>query len=436
MTAFRSRPAFLVAGLVTIAIMMVTGVAWIGRAPSASEVASPPREGPELDPVPWSAVEWRAVPNLLGRAAVVGLDRIDGLIRGGPGIVGWGWVSQPGRNQFNAMGAIYLSANGEGWQVVRLDAGVGPADASEPARVADGPAGLLVLGGVCCEQELPAAWRSPDGLGWERLAPPEPLVAGQLVDLVGTEERYVIAVTEGDVPGIWTSADGIAWDEVDPTRAGFGKGGISDLSLVPGGLRATGWLEVGETYDGSVWTSQDGLSWSPVALGPMFSGELDTVLGTSVAWDRGWWVTGNEGPHADRVQCEQLTRRASLEGVSLPEPPRPNLSCGWGLETHWLSADGLRWDRRVPFVNGQEPPPGTLVEFRFVEAGGPGLIAFGEGYGESRPSLFASGDGRSWSQLPELGGIPAATAASGFVRDGRRLVAVTDGPTIWIGTVR
>jgi hypothetical protein len=51
---------------------------------------------PAIDPVPWTAIDWRRVPNAFGKKVDPVLNRIDGLIPGGPGLIGWGRTSQPG----------------------------------------------------------------------------------------------------------------------------------------------------------------------------------------------------------------------------------------------------------------------------------------------------------------------------------------------------
>jgi hypothetical protein len=42
-------------------------------------------------------------------------------------------------------------------------------------------------------------------------------------------------------------------------------------------------------------------------------------------------LVGNEGPHDERVKCEQLAG-----------------DCGSGVETHWWSMDGRSWERLPP----------------------------------------------------------------------------------------
>jgi hypothetical protein len=397
---------------------------------------------PAIDPQPWAAVAWRAIPGAFGKNLEPGLDRIDGLIAGGPGLIGWGRIHQPRRNQFNDMGAVQLSTNGIDWTVVPVDAGVGRNDASTIQLVAAGPAGVVAFGDVCCtDEERPALWQSGDG-SWQRLPYPAALPpAGGLTRLVATADHYILTGRSNGAASIWTSKDGASWVAVDGTAAGFGPGSITDVARTPDGLVAAGWLDINGSYDGALWTSSDAEHWKRVPA-DVLVGAADTVVERVVPWGGGWFLVGSEGPHADRVRCEQLGLVGQLASIDRPidlgDGPRLDLSCGWGSEVHWLTADGTTWQRVAPAgaQGGAAPKRGELIEFRLVAAGGPGLVVLGEGSDVGAASIFVSADGVRWVPTVPDEQFPSGIVPAGFVIGGRVMAAVADGPSAWIGTVR
>jgi hypothetical protein len=460
-TVDRSRQRLLVASLAAAAVVVLVVIATQtsprgpvagGPGPSGSTSSLPAGTSgaagalivdavPAIDPEPWAAVDWREVPKALGRDPEPGLDRVDGLVAGGPGLVGWGRIHQQGRNQFNDMGAVYQSANGIDWTVIPVDAGVGRRDTSEIQLVASGPAGVVTFGDVCCtDEERPALWRSADGRTWQRLPYPAGLgPAGGLTRLVATVDHYVLSGRWNGAAAMWTSKDGATWTAVDGTAAGFGPGTIADVARTPDGLVAAGWLDVNGTYDGAVWTSGDGEHWKRIPA-DILVGPADTVVERVVPWAGGWFLVGSEGPHADRVRCEQLGLAGQLASIDRPIDvggPRLDLSCGWGSEVHWLTADGSGWQRVVPVgaQGGAAAKRGELIEFRLVAAGGPGLVVLGEGSETSVASIFVSADGVHWFPTGPDEQFPAGIIPSGFVIGGRVIAAVADGPSAWIGTV-
>lgn len=417
-----------------------------GPSPDGQSVASGESTG--LDPLArWSAVTWRRAPIPVQANDTPGLDRIDGLVKGGPGLVGWGRAETRGRNQFNDMGAVYLSATGDRWEVVLVDTGVNPVDASEIAQLAASPRGIVAIGGVCCTtEERPALWRSLDGRSWQRLEYPAELVGASIARVIGVPDGFIAVGSLDGRAAIWSSPDGSEWTAADPLDAGFGSGQVSAVTRTADGYLAAGWTD-GETYDGAMWRSTDGLDWTRVELEAPFVGALDTVVGEIVPWAGGLWATGNEGPNAERVRCEQLLGAMASAGRQTFEPPTTALSCGWGLETQWLSSDGISWERLpVRWAGGVAPLAGELIEYRFVRTGGPGLVALGEGFGDGFPSLFVSDDGRAWRPLPPPRAFKPGQSVSGFVVDGRRLIAVggdwdpnsgvAGSPVAWIGEAR
>ncbi|HEV8697397.1 MAG TPA: hypothetical protein VGQ89_06880 [Candidatus Limnocylindrales bacterium] len=394
---------------------------------------------PARDPQPWSAVDWREVPRAFGAAPDPALDRVDGIVAGGPGLIGWGRMQQQGRNQFNDVGAIYLSADGIGWTAVPIVDGVSRRDVSEFHLVADGPAGILVAGGVCCtDEERPALWRSAAGAPWQRL--PWPDAFGQrpeILSLAANASGYVAGGTSASSAALWSSPDGVAWTRVDDPAAGLDEGGISDIERTADGLVAVGWQDVDGTSDGAVWTSTTGAEWRrlPVAL---LEGKLETRLDRIVAWAGGLFVLGLEGTHEERLACERAGRVASAARPEHAPAPAVDFSCGWGVETHWLTSDGREWQRDIPIgaQRGAIIPDGELIEFRLVAAGGPGLVVLGEGSKVGSAGIYVSADGTRWQAVGPAGVFPSGSLPNGFAVGGRTIATVVDGPRAWIGSVR
>jgi hypothetical protein len=382
------------------------------------------------DPIVWGGVAWQNVPDPFPEGDARPL-RIDGLTAGNGAVVGWGRVATPGRNQFNDMGAVFVSSDGRRWRAIALDDGVPPADTSEPNGVAIGPLGMLAFGGVCCGIEERALWRSADGLNWTRV----PLGAGfnqrvgTMLRVVGLKTGWVAVGSQGDQAVIWTSLDGSDWQPVDPAVAGLGKGSVSDVALTADGLVAVGTVDdAAGTHDGAIWISKDGVQWTRTAeADPALIGPDETELWRVVPFARGLFVVGNFGSHEDRVECERaLGDVASLEAAP---PPETAFSCGWGQEHHWLSRDGSAWVRLPPLdpLPGQPPKPGRRpIEFRLVTAGGPGLVNLAE---DSIPpdgdsGIWVSADGIAWQRVDPPFPGPGGSIQSGFVIIGREIVTV------------
>ncbi|HEX5591696.1 MAG TPA: hypothetical protein VFX65_15485 [Candidatus Limnocylindrales bacterium] len=445
-----TRPALLVLPIVVAAVVLATFVRY-GVDPGAtppSSVALPGELPPHPGDGPWNGVAWQPVADPFPAGDPVP-NRVDGLATGAGLIVGWGRVATPGRNQFNDMGAVFVSSDGLRWRSVALDDGVAGPDTSEPRGVGIGPLGLLAFGGVCCTEEERAIWSSADGSAWTRLplAGELDLRASSFMRVVGTPTGWVAVGGSGAQAAIWHSADGAAWEAVDPVAAGLGRGQVSDVARTDDGtLIAVGTIDdAAGTHDGGVWLSGDGVEWRRVAAAePSLTGPDETELWRVVPFRDGIFVVGNHGSHEDRVRCENLLGAlASLDDAA----PATGLTCGWGREHHWLSGDAATWHRLPPLdpLPGQPPAPGIRpIEFRLLVAAGPGVVNLGE---DSQPpegdsGLWVSPDGSAWRPVAAVGGQGPNAGASAFAVIGASLIAVGDGgqaaawrPVFWTGRV-
>jgi hypothetical protein len=188
------------------------------------------------------------------------------------------------------------------------------------------------------------------------------------------------------------------------------------------------------------------VQWRRLPADELFQGELDTALGRLYATPVGVLLVGNEGPHEERVRCEQLLGQTAAAAAAPVGPPETAISCGWGIETHWWSSDGRSWERLPPV----RPLPGQPAlagpgpnEFRLITRGGPGLLNLGEDR-SGVVRLWASADGRDWQEL-DSGDIlrSGEDMASGIAALNRTLIVVGDAweansgkpgePAVWIG---
>ena len=423
-----------------------------------------PQASPADDPVAATASPAVSQPTTAGwsrLAAPFGdpstAARIDGVIEWRSGLVAFGRVRAPGRNQFNELAAVFLSETGESWRTVPIEVGVGPEDGSEIYLLAAGPRGIVAFGGTCCAIEEQAIWFSPDGGTWERVAlDPSVFDGSQLTVARATDTGFVAAGSRSGRAAIWTSNDGRVWTSVESADAELGTGAVGDVAPVDGRWFAAGYQDDGETYDGALWESRDGVAWKALAPEPLFRGDLDTAFGRLFSTSTGVLLIGNEGPHIERVRCDELLGRAVRAGpagllVSAGRLPSTGsrdtaLSCGWGLDTHWWSSNGRSWERLPPIYSAPGEPPLTgpgPIEFRLITSGGPGLLNLGEDRsGGAR--LWGSRDGRDWTDqgAGDTLGSGQDLASGIAILDGR-VVAVGDAwdmnsgepsePAVWFG---
>ncbi|MGH2383056.1 MAG: hypothetical protein ACRDG7_17790 [Candidatus Limnocylindria bacterium] len=434
--------------LIALAVLAALLVLFLFRPPVVAPTAvrqSVPAEVirnaiPAADPVPWAAVDWQPQEEPLA-ADQPPLIRMDGIVDGGDLILGWGRAATPGRNQFNDMGAVFVSRDGRSWQTALIDHGVEAANGSELNGVAVGPRGYLAYGGVCCDPERRAVWQSADATRWTRLDLRGGLDAAgvSFASVVGIESGWIAVGNTMDAQQgqIWFSRDGADWELIDPDAAGIDGATLSDLAVGPDGLIVVGTVDGPDgTYDGGVWTSPDGVSWQRVgADDPALAGEDEVQLHGVVVHAGGIFVTGISGSSEDRRRCDQLGMVASADS----RPRATALSCAVGIEHHWVSRTGETWERIAPMEAPGEHP----IEFRVVVAGGPGLIVLGESSPAASPdtTLFSSPDGRRWSPVGPRQPIGNGVAIGLAVRD-RQVLAVADHfdgnrseIRIWLGSV-
>ncbi len=396
---------------------------------SASSGAAEPGEEP-VAPAggPWTGVTWEEpMAHPFGDPDV--LLRIDGMVATDDLLLGWGRTPMRGRNQFNDMAAMFVSADGESWLTVPVEHGVNALSASTINDVGIGPSGFLAVGSVCCDPEQGAVWRSVDGLAWERVEVEIAFDAGGQPDSVlAVNDRWVMLVGLHIGSALFHSADGVTWEPAIEAEANPVSRGIHAIAQGPSGVLAVGTVDgPDETYDGAIWRSADGRTWDRIALDdPVMVGEGEVYLQDVVGFPGGYLAIGMLGTAEQRRACEELGLVASIIDRPLP-PPESATSCLLGDETQWVSADGSSWER-VEFADDGLRP----IEFRLARAGGPGLLALGESSGPESPDtmLFGSDDGLRWevlsAQVPMLREVGRT-----LVTFGDEVIAVTEN---WNGS--
>ena len=261
-----------------------------------------------------------------------------------------------------------------------------------------------------------AAWRSVDGVTWERtLLDGEPGGDAQLSFVVPTSSGLLAIGSAGprclvegegaqcprlptDVWTTWTSVDGTAWTRI-PRPPVFVGADISGLASGPGGLMAIG----SRGFDHPrLWTSTDGTDWQAQHLpGDVFrSAHFMDVASTP----GGWVIVGSAGG-------------TPPTGMAISDP---NGSRG----AAWLSTDGQTWT--AAHVAGH----GSQVELRTVYQGADGLVALGTREGGQEGTVWTSKDGQRWIMTPSTpdGTYPLWPLAA----DGKRILgdSSVDGDSI------
>ena len=332
-------------------------------------------------------------------------------------------------------------------RVPHNEAVFGGAGGQQMFSVTVGGPGLVAVGmdRSLGEEWDAAAWTSPDGITWSRVAHDEAVFGGvrkQVMNSVTVGGPGLVAVgseasigADGDRDAVvWTSPDGITWDRVPDDEALFSGDGYQTMFSVTAagpGLVAVGVdARVGDRNT-AVWASVDGITWSRVVPhgeadfgvvivgGEMVVGETNVTVGGP-----GLVAVGSAGTLEERDP--QGNQTATFSGVAAV----------------WTSVDGITWSR-VPHEGGIVSPDGQSLgvsrsDFDFgvvfqamksVTVAGGELIAVGLSGSISGwdAAVWTSPDGITWSRIPHdesvFGGADSPRMSSVTV-GGPGLVAV------------
>ena len=397
---------------------------------SATASADDPAQGEP--PARWASVAWERLIHPFPETEIQP-RRFGGIVVAGDMLLAFGQADTPGRNEFGEMGAVFVSRDGSSWRTLLLEHGVRPAEVSTPRGIAFGPRGAMAWGEVCCQPGSTAMWHSEDGERWTRLpgdgnAPVGEALGGHssAVKFIGIETGWVVVGSRDERPAAWWSEDGSTWESAEVGDAGGGTGLIADVANDGGRLVAVGRVDSPDgSWDGAVWTSDDGRAWERIAIDdPELVNADDTNLARIVPFETGLLVVGIHALPEERQRCEGTAGECHV-------PFR---------ERHWVSQDGRGWVGIDPNTAAGEHP----IEFRALDAGGPGLVNLGESSaaGSPDPSLFTSADGRTWSIVRPRDRFTDVVMMGVAVR-GNQIVAVADSVSgagrsaarIWVGVV-
>jgi len=283
----------------------------------------------------------------------------------GDRLVAVGYVGLEGRWRARA----WSSSDGLSWTVHPIDERVG----SFAVAIAVAPDGTFVAVGRAGREA--AAWRSPDGVAWERSTVGS-LVADGADRPASAAERMaaVLATADGLLAGgsagpelgerrarLWRSVDGATWTPVSDDPATFVGAEVAAITEVTGGYVALGRLGSGARPTGSLaWTSDDGRTWQRVD-DPALAGGLAVAI---VATPAGVLAVGSDADEREAVAWSSADGRSWVRAPGEPArsyfggkirmtdvvaTPSGFVGVGnyvglqFGTGTSWLSRDGLAW---------------------------------------------------------------------------------------------
>jgi hypothetical protein len=177
------------------------------------------------------------------------------VVVGGPGLVAVGREGDDHAwdNSLDNAAAVWTSVDGITWTRVPHDETVFGTGGNPPTSTSPGPVMLSVTAGgpglVAVGRK--AAWTSPDGFTWTRIA--DDVTARSFMTGVTAGGPGLVAVGLGS-SGVtaWTSVDGTTWSQAPGDDAVFGSypdDWIYDVTVGGPGLVAVGNLE----GDAAVW---------------------------------------------------------------------------------------------------------------------------------------------------------------------------------------
>jgi hypothetical protein len=323
------------------------------------------------------------------------------VVAGGPGYAAVGFLDTPK----GPRAAVWASIDGRRWTLV---ANFPSGDGSVVRSIASGKNGLVAVGVAGREA---AAWRSADGLAWQRgpssasLSGPQPL---EFLSVSATARGYAAVGYEGPSvgaarPAFWFSPDGIRWERgsaPDGTTVGRAEAvAVAGDVIVAVGTAGTTEQPTG----GLAWTSRDGRAWLTVEDARPFEGGKPHGVSAASA---GFIAVG-----------------ANLDNTKA---------------IVWRSPDdGRTWARvsDAPSLDNY----GLAIEMRDVTLAGSTYIAVGHllfGTQYSSGVIWSSPDGTSWTRSPDTPMFQQAKAVA-VVGDGRRAVAVGfyGAPDFFIPTI-
>ena len=192
------------------------------------------------------------------------------------------------RKSPRALARVWRSNNGRRWESVPLS---GLARNGLPRAITQTPSGgFVMVGQGSCAIPCAVAWRSPDGVAWERLS--ETIPESVMYDVVAFDGRLIAVGCH--TPGFHCLA-GRVWASDDDGASWQASGDVPGImfhavTAVDGQLVAGGDTDGFDTARGTAATSPDGVTWAIQEPG----GKLGWMR---AAGDRGYRALVGGGDH-------------------------------------------------------------------------------------------------------------------------------------------
>lgn len=254
---------------------------------------------------------WVRVPDEEGVLGGPGLEMATSMVAGGPGLVAVGADEAEG----SPNAAVWISADGYSWTRVPDNEGAlgGPGiqlinavAVGGPGLVAvgqDDPEGSPATGWVDSDA---AVWVSADGYSWTRVPHDEAIFGGpggqEMVSVTAGGPGLVGIGGDGSDAAVWVSADGYTWTRIDDEAALGGPGNQSGTAVAvwQEGLVLVGKDESGDGGGVVFWVSAHGHTWARIpSEQSAFGAAEDVEIGSVVGWGAGLVMFGGDVSSSD-----------------------------------------------------------------------------------------------------------------------------------------
>ena len=306
--------------------------------------------------------------------------------------------------------------------------------------VAAGPEGLVAVGYSATGA---AAWRSTEGLRWERVSGPSSWFGATLNDVATTPTGFVAVGRTGRGGTAWASPDGLTW------RRTASDLGIELRRVVAAGGRLHAIGPLPDRADGAprsvIWSSDDGRTWSN-------DQEVNAVDLTAIAaGPAGVVVAGQGSIDGGGSGAVVLTSRDGTTWQPAAFQPAAGqfvhdivpFGAGWlavggqgdeGEEHNaaaWRSPDGHTWQQAAAADSFSTPNRAVWMTAVTVRPGGR-AVAVGPGP-DGQATIWGSADGVAWSMVASTADAERASGTYGptdVIATPDRTVMVGDYPDI------